>query len=74
MGCISIGRVRSEADGRGLHDSQVVVSALDSDTQVRRHYIDAQFRLMTGRYPSFRVTPKRGLHLTRSSADVLDAA
>jgi hypothetical protein len=36
--------------------------------------IDAQFRLMTGRYLGFRVTPKRRLHLTRSSADVLDAA
>ena len=36
--------------------------------------IDAQVRLMTGRYLGFRVTPKWRLRLARSSADILDAA
>jgi hypothetical protein len=36
--------------------------------------IDAQVRLMTGRYLGFRVTPKRRLRRAPSSADVLDAA
>jgi hypothetical protein len=36
--------------------------------------IDAQVRLMTGRYLGFRVTPKRRLRLARTSANILDAA